>query len=150
MKKSEHVTAFYVEVLLLMLVVTLMVLVLTNVFALSRMESATARSLTNAVSLAENAAEAFSASSAPGQLLGLLDEGGNAGFVDNAAVTTLRAAYDADMRPDPDGGTVLLITWEPESAGAGELVRSTITVLGESGSEIYTLRTAVWLGEAAA
>ena len=150
MRKSEHVTAFYVEVLLMIVVVTVMVLVLTNVFALSRMESATAKSLTNAVCLAENAAEAFSASSTPEQLLALLDEGGNAGFAEGAAVTTLRASYDADMRPDAEGGTVLLITWEPEGAWTGGLVRCTITVLSEDGSEVYTLRTAVCLREAAA
>lgn len=142
MRRSEHVTAFYVEMLLMTAVVTVMVLVLTNVFALSRMESGTAAELTEAVSLAENAAEAVSAAATPEQLMAILDGDGSAAFVEDAAVTTLRA--------DCDGGRVLTVTWEPEEAGAGALVRSTITVRSADGRELYTLRTAVCTEEAAA
>ena len=74
MKKSGQLTAFYVEMLLMTVAVTIMVLLLTRFFALGRAESSEARDLTGAVSLAENAAEAFSASRSPEELRGLLDQ----------------------------------------------------------------------------
>ena len=56
MKKENHVTAFYIEVLLLTVGLIGIVLVLTQIFALGRHESAEARELTDAVCLAQNAA----------------------------------------------------------------------------------------------
>ena len=49
MKKENHITAFYIEVLLMTLVLIGIVLVLTQIFALGRRESAAARELTDAV-----------------------------------------------------------------------------------------------------
>jgi hypothetical protein len=127
----------------------LIVLVLTQIFALGRTQSAAAQELTDAVCLAQNAAEAVSASSSPEELREKLDENGNTGFVDGAAVPTLRAAYDAQLRPDAEGALHVLITWESEKTAQGELVHSTITVTdGAESREIYTLRTAVFIKEA--
>ena len=61
MRKASQVTAFYVEVLILTVGMILIVLVLTQVFALGRMQSASAEELTDAVCLAQNAAEAVAA-----------------------------------------------------------------------------------------
>ena len=76
MKRENHVTAFYIEVLLLTVGLIGIVLVLTQIFALGRRESAEARELTDAVCLAQNAAEAFAASADPEELCELLDEAG--------------------------------------------------------------------------
>ncbi len=149
MKKSGQLTAFYVEMLLMTVAVTIMVLLLTRFFALGRAESSEARDLTGAVSLAENAAEAFSASRSPEELRGLLDENGNASLTEGTSLPSVRAAYGSDRRPDPAGPLVLLVTWEEEEAEAGRLATALITVSGEGGAkELYSLRTAVFLKEA--
>ena len=151
MKTDRSVTAFYVEVLLLAVGLILIVLVLTQIFALGRSQSASAGELTDAVCLAQNAAEAVAASSSPEELLERLDEGGSAVLLDGTAVPTIRAAFDAQMRPDSEGRMIVLVTWEQESAVKGELAHSTITVCAREGMrEIYSLRTAVFIKEAAA
>ena len=149
MKKAGSVTAFYLEVLLLTLGLILTVLVLTQVFALGRLQSASAAELTDAVCLAQNAAEAVSSSNSPEELLRKLDEG-NAAFVEGAAVPTVSAGYDSALQPVRGGALLLRVTWEPEAAEKGELVRSTITVTDGTGErKIYELRTAVFVKEAA-
>lgn len=147
MKRKGHNTSFYVEMLLIIAAMTVVALILTHVFALSRRESVSAKNLTDAVSLAENGAEAAAASRTPEELLKRLDEGGNASFVDGAGVTTVRATYDKNCAPSSDGETSLLVTWEPEKAGDGELVRCTVTVLGANGQEVYSINTAVFVKE---
>ena len=151
MKKDSHVTAFYLEVLLLTVCLIGIVLVLTKVFALGRMESGSARELTDAVCLAQNAAEAFSASDSPEELCAFLDENGNAKLLEAANTPTVRAAYDAALQPNPVGALVLTVTWEEDTAEPGRLVHGTITVrAGENGRELYSLQTAVYLKEEAA
>lgn len=148
MKKAGHVTAFYLEVLLLTLGLILIVLVLTQVFALGRLQSASAAEMTDAVCLAQNAAEAVSSSRSPEELLRKLDEG-NAAFDDSGSVPAVTAGYDSKLRPVSGGALLLRVTWEAEAADKGELVRSTITVTDGTGErEIYTLRTAVFVKEA--
>lgn len=148
MKNSRHITAFYLEMLLLMLVVIGIVLVLTNVFALSRAESAEARSLTDAVCLAQNAAEAVSASKSPEELCALLDENGNVSLVEGADKPTVLALYDGDMRPDASGSVVVRIVWDESAAASGSLARCGVTVTDtESSREIYSLETAVFIKE---
>ena len=46
MKKQEHITAFYVETLLLILVFIAIILVLTHVFGLGKVQSSRAKLLT--------------------------------------------------------------------------------------------------------
>lgn len=105
-------------------------LVLTQVFGLSRMQSAQARQLTDAVCLAQNAAEAVAASQSAEENCALPDEGGNARVTEDG----VEAGYDLDMAPDSTGTPALLlrIGWEPE----GGLARSRIAVYrgGEGGA----------------
>ena len=151
MKKENHVTAFYIEVLLLTVGLIGIVLVLTQIFALGRRESAEARELTDAVCLAQNAAEAFAASSDPEELCALLDEGGSAELVEIGGTAAVRASYDADLRADGNGVFLVTVTWNEESTDAGVLVRSRIIVTGQDGTrEIYSLETASFRKEAVA
>ena len=101
MRKNGQVTAFYLETLLLILVFIAIILVLTQVFGLGRMQSAEAKGLNDAVTLAQNAAEAVAASESAEELLGLLNTSDNAApLADTAGVS---ARYDASLRPDPSG-----------------------------------------------
>lgn len=151
MKKENHITAFYIEVLLLTLVLIGIVLVLTQIFAQGRRESAAARELTDAVCLAQNAAEAFSVCAQPEELCALLDENGNAALSFDEQGTVISAGYDAALGGDRDGHFRLTATWEEEAVEAGRLIRSTITVTSTTdGREIYSLQTATFRKEAAA
>ena len=49
MKKKRHITAFYMEMLVLIAVFTVTILILTKVFALAGEQSAKAQVLTNSV-----------------------------------------------------------------------------------------------------
>jgi hypothetical protein len=151
MKKENHVTAFYIEVLLLTVGLIGIVLVLTQIFALGRRESAEARELTDAVCLAQNAAEAFAASADPEELCVLLGEGGSAEVVEIGGAAAVRASYDADLKAAKDGVFLVTVIWREERADAGVLVRSRITVTGQDSTrEIYSLETASFRKEAAA
>ena len=146
MKKNRHITAFYLETLLLILVFITIILVLTQVFGLGKVQSSEAKLLTNAVCLAENAAEAVSASDSDGRLLQLLDENGNAERMPDTAGVT--AYYDTDMRPDRQGAFRVDVSWLPREGETGVLVDSVIQVrCGERAKPIYTLNTAVFLKE---
>ena len=151
MKKSGHITAFYVETLLLIVVFITIILLLTQVFGLARRQSADARELTDAVVLASNAAEALEAAGSPEELLALLDEAGNAVLYDPAdhpdlTGTLLTARYGENHEPDPKGVYEVRVAWMPEASGTGTLVRSTIEVFeGMNGGDtapVYTLETA--------
>lgn len=146
MKKQEHITAFYVETLLLILVFIAIILVLTHVFGLGKVQSSRAKLLTNAVCLAENAAEAVAASDSPAAVVRLLDEGGNVRVLDSGLV---EADYNSRMEPEltRDPGLRVLISWEP-TAEDPRLVNSTISVYGGGKTDaVYELRTAVLLQE---
>ena len=146
MKKQEHITAVYVETLLLILVFIAIILVLTHVFGLGKVQSSRARLLTNAVCLAENAAEAVAASDSPEAVAALLDEGGNVRILDSGLV---EADYSSRMEPELTGvpGLRVLISWEP-TAEDPQLVDSTISVYGGGKMDaVYELHTAVLLQE---
>ena len=144
MKKNEHITAFYLETLLLIVVFLSIILVLTNIFGLGRVNSAEAERLNNAVCLAQNTAEAVSESESSEQLLNLLNEDGNAAAADGGVT----AYYDSDMRPDPDGDYRVDVTWTPAPGESGTLVSSEILVHYRDFDEpVYTLDTAVYLKE---
>lgn len=112
MKRKQHITAFYLETLLMIVVFISIILVLTRVFGSARVQSVEAKDLTTAVTLAQNTAEAVSASHSPQELQELLegddknslllqgireDAENPAGAVENAA--TLYILYGADMCP---------------------------------------------------
>ena len=145
MKNDRHITSFSIETLLLIAVFLAIILLLTQVFGLGRRESGEARLLTNAVTLAQNAAEVVSASADPQELAVLLDEDGN------SLVTAdgVEARYDVDMMPDPDGAFCVQIGWQPEQRQSGSLVKSAVIVYYDDRTEpIYMLDTAVFLKEA--
>ena len=147
MNKSRHLTAFYVETLLLTVTLILVAMVLTRMFGLGSLESSSAKTLTAAVGLAENAAEAMSASESPEDLLSILDENNNAVCED----TTVTAYYDADFAPasKDDHSFAVSVLWEPDPSASG-LVNGTILVTDDArGNEIYRLTTAVYIKEGA-
>ena len=61
-KDTGHVTAFYVETLVMIVVLMSILLILASVFGMSRNESVRAKRLTEAVTIAQNVAEAVSVS----------------------------------------------------------------------------------------
>ena len=143
MKKHAHITAFYLETLLLIIVFIGIILVLTRVSGICRSMSTDAELLSNAVCLAQNAAEAVSASDSPDTLAALLDEGGNV----HASGSGVEALYEKNMTPDQDGDAPLrvLITWEP-SLEDSRFIRSAISVYSRNRDRpVYELATAVYL-----
>ena len=126
---KKHITAFYLETLLLVAVFVAIILVLTGIFGVARAESSQAEHLTKAVLLAENAAEAVSVSGSLEVVRALLDERGDSEV--NGNVLTV---YEEDLQAD--------ITWEPE----GSVVSSSVTVYW-NGKAIYTLKTAAHVQE---
>ena len=132
---NKRVTSFYVETLILIVVFVAVILALTRVFGLAKKQSEEAKLLTGAVTLAQNAAEAFSAAESAEELFTLLDEGGNAAL-EGMVVT---AAYGADMKPDPNG--VLRVEIERFSVSRWT-AKGVIRVLRtDTGGEIYSLET---------
>ena len=147
MGRKQHITAFYVEALLLISVFIGIILMLTRVYGAGRLQSASATQLTTAVTLAGNAAEAVAGSESEEALLALLNENGNAAKESGG----IRACYNDSLLPDPNGAYTVLVTWEPEAGANGELVSSRITVShAQAASPLYTLETAVYRKEAAA
>lgn len=140
---KNHITNFYMETLVLVVVLTAVILVLTRVFAFSRQMGSRARILTQAVHLAENAAEAAAAADGLDTLQELLEEDGNVRVSQDGI---LQAWYDEEMRPVSDGSFCVEVDWRPEERLGGNLAGSTISVYwqGES-SPVYTIETAVYL-----
>lgn len=148
---GRRVTAFYIEALILVALLTVVVLVLTWVFAWSGRKSREAALLTEAVHLAENGAEAVASAEKIEEVRALLEENGNAEIFAGtaaesfeAASCTLRLCYDGDLKPAPQGDIWLDIQWVPEDGG---FVRSIITVEQAGQAEpVYTLETGVFIG----
>ena len=138
--KRQQLTSFYFEALLLAAAFAAMILVLTGVFASARARSVEARRLTQAVTLAANAAEAASAADSAAQAAALLDEGGNVRVTANG----LEAAYLADGSPCPDGSGALRLTlsWEPSAKDAALVVSRIAVYAAEEETPVYTLETA--------
>ena len=148
MKRNGQITAFYLETLMLIVVFLGIILILTRVFGMGRMQSAEAARLLDAVTLAQNAAEAVSAADSPLAAAELLVP--DAGAREKAVMTGggVSISYDRELRPAHAGSYTVLISWEEEADG---FVRSQINVFyaGER-SPLYTLATAVFHGEVGA
>ena len=140
MKKQSHITGFYLETLMLIVVFVLIILVLTQVFGLAQMQSTRAKQLNGAVILAQNALEAVSASETPEELLKLLNDNDNAILMaDTAGVT---ACYDRDLNPDAEGNYRVDVTWLPEETENGILVHSVAEVrCDDAEAPVYRLET---------
>jgi hypothetical protein len=142
--KKHQITAFYLETLLLIAVFVAVILVLTQLFGAARAQSSGAKTLTNAVILAENAAESAAAAENPEELASLLNRNGNA----RVAGGVVEAGYDRNMVPDggSDPELRVTVTWEP-AADTPDFVESEIVVYASGGEPVYTLKTAVMRGE---
>ncbi|MBQ9157236.1 MAG: hypothetical protein IJ137_10705 [Eubacterium sp.] len=150
MKKNQHITAFYLETILLIVVFMAIIMVLTNVFGAGRRQTVRARRLNNAVCLAENAAEAVSASDSLDKLETLLNQADNARRLEEGMSPGLVARYDENMSPDPEGHYMVLVSWTTagSSVRAGDYVESTIKVIYEGLDEpLYVLDTGVYVKE---
>ncbi len=148
MKRSNHITAFYLETILLIIVFMGIIMVLTNIFGGSKVISSSAKHLNNAVYLAENAAEAVAASKKPEDVMTLLDAAEAADDSADNSGDRLRVNYDEYMKPDADGPYHVDVTWEPQSGSSGTLVSSNISVyFGRSDAPLYRLKTAVYVEE---
>ncbi|WP_305116496.1 hypothetical protein [Acutalibacter muris] len=128
---------FYIEMLLLVAVFTGVILVLSNVFATAKEQSSNAKSLNGAVQLAENAAEIVGGTDDHSEMVDLL--GGDNNAACHLESQKLLARYNGDMEPDPDGGFLVVITWEDIEG----LTNYDITVTWRE-DPIYELETSVF------
>lgn len=149
-KRQQHITAFYMEMLVLIAVFMVVILVLTQVFALSRRQSTQARVLTNAVCLAENTAQLVAASDSWETFVALLGEGWRIP-TRNDADRMIRCAYYDDVGEKPlqesTGNYYVEVEWIPAGEDAAGLMEGCIAVYWRGGAEpVYTLETAVCLG----
>ena len=148
MKRNGHITAFYLETLMLVVVFLGIILILTRIFGMGRMQSSEAAHLSDAVTLAQNAAEAVSAAKTPEELRTLLNP--NEGEREKAVPLgrNMLFRYDRALRIDPAGVYTVVILWDEEADG---FVRSHIEVFyaGEL-SSLYALDTAAYHGEVGA
>ena len=143
MNTREHTTGFYLEALLLIVVFIGMILVLTRIFGLGKSESGRAELLTNAVTLAGNAAEAASVSTDLEELFGILNENENAVVTDPSS---LSVRYTRNMQADPNGPIEVAIGWYPEESDSGALVTVPISVFyHDQETPVYSLETAVFI-----
>lgn len=146
MKRTNHITAFYLETILLVIVFMGVIIVLTNIFGSSKKISSSAKQLNTAVCLAGNAAEAISASKSAQEAAKLMDADDNVQITDQASASLFRVNYDEHMRPAEDGIYHVDVVWEPEASNTGTLVSGHISVLfGRSEDPVYTLDTAVFI-----
>lgn len=144
-KKKQHITAFYMEMLVLIMIFVAVILILTRVFALSRQQSAKAEILTDSVCLAENLAEMATASDSREAFSALLERGGDIQILDNGAGRIFRVRYDEDRKRAKQGVYRVDVEWKPEESPGGSLVKSVITVYwGEETEPVYTLETGVF------
>ena len=141
MKDKQHITAFYLETLLLIVVFISIILVLTQIFGLGKAKSGEAMLLTNAVTLAQNGAEAFSAAEDPAQMAALLNEQDNAEVLQNAEGVSAR--YNADMTPDAEGPFEWKAFWTESAGDAGSFIRCRIVLTYQDSEQpVYELETA--------
>lgn len=144
---KKRITGFYVETLVLIAVFICIILVITQAFGAAKVKSTEAKLLTNSVALAENAAEAMSASADIEELAGLLDRGN---IRLDSGGSQVEARYDRDMNPDPDGELKVTVQWSPVGPAGGDdgarvpdMAYGHISVTDTvSGKEIYSLDTA--------
>ena len=133
--KHAHITAFYLETLLMILVFVAIILMLTQVFGASRKLSAEAGYLSDAATISESVSAAVRASDDEEALIGILN--GSAGdsangtpavLLNGASVPTIEVRYDDDLVPAGDGPYEVTVTWEKTAGTRGDYVDSEITV----------------------
>ena len=146
MRNERHMTAFYLETVLMVIIFVLVILVMARVLGIAKLQSVEAEQMTNAVCLAQNAAEAAASSDSEKELLALLDENGNASLDESGGTPVVKVRYDSGMRPDPNGPLQVEISWEPADEGAGTFVTNEISVYRDGGkTPVYSLDAGVYL-----
>ncbi len=137
MKESKRSTGFYLETLLLIGALIAVLLILARCFSVAERTRSQAETLTGAVHLARNAAEAAAEADSTEDLGQLLLE-------DNGTVERQRltARYNEALQPDPEGSYLVRVDWDEGAAG---LISYVITVEDTgTGNDLYTLETAVY------
>lgn len=144
--RKQHLSAFYFETLLLIAAFVGMILILAAVFGAARAQSVEARQLSQAVTLAANAAEILSASDSAAEAAALLDEGGNV----REASGQIEAAYRLDGSPCAVGKADLILSADCRPSPEDEaLILCRIEVFSALNEALYTLETA-WYRRGAA
>ena len=160
--KHEHITAFYIETILLIVCFIAVILLLTNVFGLGKLESTKAKDLTDAVRLSESAAEMFAAAEGPAELGRLLGDEETVTVASTSSQYPLEdrsrlealifAYYDKDLQPVPEEQSfyTLQIAWRPQTNRDATLTNAKISVYrtGSTEDPVYELETAVYIQEA--
>ena len=135
MKKKGQITAFYIETLILILVVIGILLMLTRVLGLSRQQSVQARRLTEAVTIAQSVAEASS----------------HCASLETFPLTLERASWDSAsagnetysgvyLWQEGEGGRAASYRISVERSRADDMAEDLISIYpGEGGKAIYTL-----------
>ena len=169
--KHAHVTAFYLETLLMILVFVAVILMLTQVFGQSRKLSAEAGYLSDAATISESVSAAVRASEDEEQLLSTFvwaasgsdnaaggadaaaGESGaaeSARLLDDAAVPTIEVTFNEDLAPAADGPYTVTATWEKTEGARGDYVESEITVYRDGIEEpVLTTKTGTYTGKPA-
>lgn len=141
MKNKTHSTAFYIEAIVLALIVILVSTGLVYTFGRIRKESQQAQLLTGSVILAERVSEAVSAADSMDDVLDLLDAEG-ADVIDDENAETI--FYDIDLNPVSEDRAVLALTLElePEQLQTGVMLNADISVCSVfDGKEQYRIST---------
>ncbi len=144
MNRQKHITSFYIETIVMILIFVMVILILTQVFGASRKESVEAMRLTDAVCLAENAQTAVTASGSASELAELLDNG-NETLREESGQTVIDCFYDRDLKPSKEGAYRLTVTWK-QKAGQEGFVPGTIEVYYQNEDlPTYSLDTGVYV-----
>lgn len=142
MKGNQHATALYMEMLSLTAVFVMVILLITQVFALAKEKSSEAKALSDAVCLAENTAELVACADSPDELLSLMGGEEKAQWVDSAFPHTLRAECGGEPFSAKSEDFFVEVTWEEQSE-----IR---VYWKDEKSPVYTLKTAAPACEEAA
>lgn len=151
MKRKEHITSFYLETLLLIVVFVGIILVLTQVFGMARARSSQAKEKTSAVCLCQNAAEAFAAADSSQELVNLLNDNHNV-FLESADDNQglVNAFYNTDRKPNENGSLKIEISWKKDAVGkaaADKILRHAKIRALKKEKVIYELETSAYSEE---
>lgn len=130
-------TAFYIEVIVMLLVFMIVIQTLVRVFASSRRSAFEAERLSDAVTLASNCAEIVLASDSAEEVAEVLQDAGAKGNE-----TVISARFDDNLEMNPEGKMEVLIDWQKKEEDFSHAV---ITV-SYSGEQLYELTTGKYLG----
>ena len=151
MKRKEHITSFYLETLLLIVVFVGIILVMTQVFGMARARSSQAKEKTSAVCLCQNAAEAFAAADSSQELVNLLNDNHNV-FLESADDNQglVNAFYNTDRKPNENGSLKIEISWKKDAVGkpaADKILRHAKIRALKKEKVIYELETSAYSEE---